>query len=604
MLDANRIFPEPELPDGRALLAEGRALARDWQVGPCPFLTEHGVASEAEHKRRAMADGRITHHAQIGYRELEKSCRAYREIHAAVAAAGFDVDRYGICLDWSMGYTAAMRGEMGRGTGLVMRGPEDFVTLTGQAPVAPHFGDFVMGFPAAVENTQAALAAGATAIGNLGQYFTFRMPHVDDDVGTTAETVKALGLCAAQPVEVIIHSNIDDGFAAHFADLACCLGSVLLERHVVESLVGGRIGFCFGHHFSEPLTRLAFQRALAIAVEPPGTMVYGNTVAYRSTQGGNFASLASYLLVDVIGQRTRPTGHAVNAVPVTENERIPDIDEVIDAQVFAGRLCEHAGDWSALVDVERADAVAAEIVAGGRTFRDRVLTGLAAGGVDVDDPLQVLLAMRRVGAKRLEELYGPGAPAPERPRGRAPVVPATTLVELERSAARYLGAVPTPVRARIASTGIRVCIATTDVHEHGKTLLEQVLAPLGVDLVDAGTSVDPDDLATLAAEKRVDLIALSTYNGVALRYVEALKRELATRGLEVPVLVGGRLNQIPDGSNSSLPVDVTAELARAGAVPCTGVEAMIEILGRMGGDAAEPAAASPHHDTTSAGPAP
>jgi hypothetical protein len=38
--------------------------------------------------------------------------------------------------------------------------------------------------------------------------------------------------------------------------------------------------------------------------------------------------------------------------------------------------------------------------------------------------------------------------------------------------------------------------------------------------------------------------------------------------VDVPILIGGRLNQIPEGSNSSLPVDVGDELAAAGAVVC------------------------------------
>ena len=36
---------------------------------------------------------------------------------------------------------------------MILGGPEDFAALTGAAPVAPHFGDFVLGFPAAIENT-------------------------------------------------------------------------------------------------------------------------------------------------------------------------------------------------------------------------------------------------------------------------------------------------------------------------------------------------------------------------------------------------------------------------------------------------------------------
>ena len=176
---------------GADLLAAGRALARDWPLGPSAFLTHYGVASELDYKRQAMAEGRVMCHAQIGWRDPGQSIAAYHRIWEASAAQGHRVDRYGLCLDWSMALPRSIRDKGMRGTGMILRGVEDFVALANAAPVAAHFGDFVLGFPAALENTQAALAAGATAIGNLGQYFTFRVPGHDDDIEATAATVTA-----------------------------------------------------------------------------------------------------------------------------------------------------------------------------------------------------------------------------------------------------------------------------------------------------------------------------------------------------------------------------------------------------------------------------
>ena len=76
----------------------------------------------------------------------------------------------------------------------------------------------------------------------------------------------------------------------------------------------------------------------------------------------------------------------------------------------------------------------------------------------------------------------------------------------------------------------------------------------------------------------MDFIALSTYNGIALTYVKALKQELSALDIDVPIYVGGRLNQVPSTSNTSLPVDVTNAVAQAGAIPCEAVEGMLERL--------------------------
>ena len=138
-------------------------------------------------------------------------------------------------------------------------------------------------------------------------------------------------------------------------------------------------------------------------------------------------------------------------------------------------------------------------------------------------------------------------------------------------------------RAWIRTRPLTVAVASTDVHEHGKLLVETLLQGLGVALHDGGVSTDPDDLARLARDEAVDAVAVSTYNGVALRFAEALTAELARLDHPVPLLIGGRLNQIPEGSNSSLPVDVTTELGAAGVTVCREIEDMVPALLALAG---------------------
>jgi methylmalonyl-CoA mutase cobalamin-binding subunit len=571
----DRVFADDAEIDSAACLDGGRGLARSVRVGRCPFLAHYAVADEAAYKRRAMAEGRIMLHAQIGYRDRDRSRRAWAEIYRDLERAGFRVDRYGICLDWSMGYPPDRRGRLARGTGLILETPEDFAALTAEAPVAPHFGDFVIGLPAALENTAAALQAGATVIGNLGQYFTFRMPAWDDDVGTTAATVGAMALVGAQPVECLVHSNLDDGFAAQFTDLACTLGAVLIERYIVEELIGARLTHCYGNSFSDGLKRLAFLFAIGRMSDSPGSMVYGNTVSYGADETQNWANLSAYLLVDVIGQRLAPTGHALNPVPVTEAQRIPDIEEIVAAHLAANRLIERAGTFEALFDDRPAREMADAIVAGGMRFRDNVLDGLDAAGFDTRNPGELLLAIRRIGAKRLEAVFGPGPPDARERRGRRPLVAAPSITEVERMGAACVAALDTTLRDRLAGAGLAGVVVSTDVHEYGKMLIENVLDGAGIEPIDGGTHADIDRVVAQAALHDADFIAVSTYNGVALDYLTGLRAAMRAAGLDIPVFIGGKLNQVPDGSNTSLPVDVTASLAEQGAIVCARPEEML-----------------------------
>ncbi|MBB3610848.1 cobalamin-dependent protein [Rhizobium sp. BK602] len=569
--DAAPTLNDTRMKPGSALLDAGRAMVRDWRLGGCLFLLQTGVSCEAEWKRKCAAEGRVMQHAHIGFRDVNRTIEAIRTVHDTCSKAGVTVDRFGITLDWSMGYPEAMRAKASRGTGIVLNGPEDFARITNAAPAAAHFGDFMLGLPGAVENTRAAIAAGATAIGNLGQYFTFRLPYWDDDVATTEATVTALGFIAAQDETILVHSNLDDGFAGLFIDMACALGMVIIEKHIVEDLIGARVSHCYGHHFSDPLSRAAFHAALVRVSDTPGTMIFGNTVAYQSTPAANYASLASYLMADILALGRWPAGHAVNPVPVTENQRIPDVDEIIDAQNFAHRLASHAQFYEPLVDWTKIDTMADVLVEGGRRFARSVFSGLADRGVDTGDPAALMLAIRRMGPKRMERLFGPGL---EGQRGRTPLIHAEWARELNHKAIDWVNR-----QAPLASSHKPVvCIGTTDVHEHGKYLVEQALDGLGAEIIDAGVAIDPETLVKRAKDAGANVIAVSTYNGVALSYAKAVKAVMASYGLALPVLIGGRLNEIPKDSNSGLPVDVRADIASMGCLPCSDLDEMLAAL--------------------------
>ena len=504
-------------------MADGHALAKDWRVAPGPYLAVRGVPSEAAVKRALARDGQIALHAQIGFRDLAKSQHAWSEI-----AERTDVERYGICLDWSMAAPRDRRRDALRGTGLILDSENDFAALTAGAPVAPHFGDFVLGSPAAVENTKGALIAGATAIGNLGQYFTFRLPGHDDDIEDTTATLTALALIAAQDVEVLVHSNLDDGFAAQFRDLSSAIGAALLERHIVTELIGAPVSHCWGHHFSDPVGRMAFHIALSQVSDAPGTMIYANTTSYRGDSAENYAALAAYLAVDIAGQRLVPTGHAINPAPVTENQRIPDIDEIIDAQRFAARLIERTD--ATLIDLTISRALADRIVEAGRRFARRALDGLDAIGIDVNNPFEMLLALRRIGGRRLEAEFG------ER------TTPSPIESEIDHIAAAQLARLSGADKSEFAAWAPRILVAATDVHEHGLRVVDRVLTGAGAAVIDGGASASPE--AIIRQSEGCDAIALSTYNGVALAYFQRL-RALT----ELPILIGGRLNQISDAQD-------------------------------------------------------
>ncbi|MHA1968452.1 MAG: hypothetical protein ACW964_11675 [Candidatus Hodarchaeales archaeon] len=107
-----QIFPEPKLPIIDDIIEEARN---------SPFLVENEVKSECDYKKKKIQKKELMFHGQIGYRDLAKTTRAYQEIYQTLKSYGYHIDRYGICLDWSMGYPSRIRETMPKGTGLILK---------------------------------------------------------------------------------------------------------------------------------------------------------------------------------------------------------------------------------------------------------------------------------------------------------------------------------------------------------------------------------------------------------------------------------------------------------------------------------------------------
>ena len=101
------------------------------------------------------------------------------------------------------------------------------------------------------------------------------------------------------------------------------------------------------------------------------------------------------------------------------------------------------------------------------------------------------------------------------------------------------------------------------------------------EIIDAGVAVDAEILVDRAVDTGCDAIAVSTYNGVALGYAKAVLAAMTARGVTLPLLIGGRLNEVPRDSNSGLPVDVTPDLSALGCYPCADMDDMKAALDRI-----------------------
>jgi len=565
--EAERIVRESlrtPLPDACEAIRAGRALGDQVEPGISAFLRDAGVGSEYEYKRACAREGRVMYHAHIGMNDWAATCRALKYLESVAADRGFTIDRAGVALDRRMGLPADQRADWPAETGPLLLAVEDWRELSHCARIQPHMGDFMIGQPAAVENTVHALRAGVTTIGNLSQYFTFEAPGWLDRARTGEESVKAIALLARYRERgTMLHSYLEDGFGALFQDCTTVAGWAYLERYLVEELLGARLAHCIGGLTSDPIKRAGWVHAFhrIHGAEAAGSMIYGDTISFGADFNANRGLVGEYLLWDIMAQLRCPTGHAVLPLPVTEAVRIPSAEEIAEAQCLGRRVEQTARRLLPLVDFSPVEAFADTVCGHGERVLQRALDGLQDLGVDVKDPLRLMHTLKTLGAARFERLFGIGELDPERPHGRRAVIP-TDMFELSLKVIEDNREVFERPGNRERVRGRRLLLASTDVHEHAIHALAQLLSEAGATVVNLGPEQNPQEIAEAAAVHDVDGILVSTHNGNALEYGRRLKASLGRIRCEAPVIMGGVLNQKVD--DQVLPVAVHGELRQLG----------------------------------------
>jgi methylmalonyl-CoA mutase cobalamin-binding domain/chain len=583
-VDLSALLPA-DLPDGREAVEEGKAMASGIERARSLYCEEKGVGSEREWRERAREQGIPCTCMNIGLATWADTREALGLIYEDALSRGVrPPDRFNLIAERRNGLPKDKRAEAPQETGPVMMTEQDWWELAHTVPIQPEAADNTIGGPGSVENAVDALRAGITTIGVLSQY-TWRWPYYDDDVTQTMVALQAAGLLAAFKDEgVVFDSYLEDGYPGVFHDYANYIGWAMLERYISEELIGAAYSPSWGGLTQNPVIKSAVTLAL-YAVNPdrvPLSYVQGDTIGNTTDFDANMAVLnTDVLFTKMVDMRYR-LGAAPIAVPVTEVERIPSWQEVATVQTISRRLEDYVPMVEPVVDWGRIEAMRDELVRGGRAFYAAAIEGLSSAGIDVRDPAQLLLVLKRLGSTRCEELFGAGEPDPEFPRGRRPVLETdlvkSTMEERERLLAELRG------RGEVESIrGMKVLVTSTDVHEFAEFLLASSLDAAGTQVIDFGINRDPEDIVKAVIETDADAVVITTHNGVARSFGRRLMEELGRAGAgEVPVFMGGVLNEDVEGSE--IPIDVSADLNAQGIRTPGTIDRLIDaLIERRGG---------------------
>ena len=562
-----QLILEAELPSGDSIVKEGCSIAEDIEIGRTAFMDKMGVDSELEYKRHCIKNKQIMYHAHIGMNTWRDTVEALTLLYRTAEESGFVVDRAGICLDRRMALPKNQRDQIPAETGPVLNTHLQWLQVGQVVPMQPHMGDFMIGFPASVENTVQALKAGVTTIGNLSQFFAHEVPMWTDKASTAVETVKAISIMGAMKNKgTLVHSYLEDGFPALFQDCATVAGWAFLERYIVEKLLNAKLSHCIGGLTSDPLKRAAWIFTLHEIHDHDciGSMIYGDTISFGTDFNQNRGLVAEYLLWDIMSQLECPTGNAVLPLPTTEALRIPSGEEIAEAQCYGRRIEQTARRLWPHIDFTSAYDFSAKLYSAGKSVFDNAIDGLKEAKININDPVQMLYVLKMLGPADFEEMFGVGKVNEDSSGGRQPVFP-TDIFELSQSVINEYGHIFDNPRSRSRLEGRKFIIASTDVHAHAITIIHELLSRAGTEITNLGAEINPDQIARAAKSCGAEAILISTHNGMALEYANRLKTELDRQKVDVTVVIGGILNQKVE--DAALPVDVTINLKELGFYP-------------------------------------
>ena len=559
------------IPKGKDLLREGVELGNTFAVGKSAFLRYRGIDREDDWKRKQAEAGRIQWDLLLGLSTFDEQVEALGHLWEWGKTRGIEIDRVGHIGSMLNGLPPEMRRGVPRPTSFLMEHPDDAVRLAQAAPVQSHTDDHAMGSPNAVENVMNWLKAGCCTVGNIGQH-VWDYPYWRKDVEQEIQTVKALGMMASKRDSgAIVGSYVGDGIPSQFLDHASEVGYMMLERYIVDDLCGAAYavgtGGVHAHIPAKLATWLALFDVLRSKDHCPVLWLEGNTLEPTEDFAANYALVVAEFIPFAILERKYKTGTAYRPKPVTECVRVPTLTEILDVLAVCDASLKKVREFEEtnLIDdrwiAEKSSLLAEE----GREFFANCLKALSDMGVDIKDPLQLLLAVRRLGGAKLEELAHPGPREPERFRGIVPFLQ----TDLFKKPLEELDKAVTLIKAERLGDGVRdkkIIIGSTDTHEFGLFVLERVLRSFGATVINGGVDLEAEAVLDLASRESTPYVSMSTHNGLCLEWGERLFFEAKRRNQRVRLFMGGILNTVLEDNPE--PVDVSDRLRDLGITPC------------------------------------
>ena len=568
---------DKNLPDGRVLLKEGRKIGESIEMGRGKFLRETGYDSYFDYKEECVREGKIEWFTLMGLSSWEEHKAGIREFKAMCDRCGFEMNMFLNIFNMRMGLPKEMREGAPGGASFMLESPEEYLEAMEIVPAEFGFTDHHLSAPNTLESTINAVKAGSRLLGTFSE-ITFDYPGFHDNVKRFGDTVKSLGICSTKYDQ---HMNVlgymEDGIAGFFSDCASFVAYALLEKYIVTDLCGARYCLGFGGLLHEGPPRVALAMALAEVLSEPGQrgVLYINsstTMQWDHDIDANYGSSAQEFLLEILVEKKYKLGMGFLPVSITEALQVPTTQELFNIFSVGKRIEERSDEWLELMDFTPLEKMRDVMIEKGTWMFNNMLKTFEQAGVDIGDPLQMLLLLKKYNYAKLETDFHPSMEECGIFRPYYPTVLGRMTIEMRDKICDRLN----EAEMKECLKGKKIVVCSADVHTYGLNLVESVLSYAGAEVINGGLSVDPIDILELADEEGTRLIGISVHSGQSYNYARQLAKLCSERGKDYYIFMGGKLNGILPGDTE--PSDCTELINELG---IHGIDDLFESISKI-----------------------
>ena len=549
--------PEKHI-NGIELVKEGVALGETFEAGRSRFIRESpNYETHMDYKKECMREGKIIWQLLMGLATLEDQVEALKSIYEFTKRTGMELNLVQAIPSGRVALPDEYRENSPETTSYMMDGLEDYQKQTEAAPLDIIFGDYHLSTPDAIRSTINALKVGSPRVGVFCQ-FLWDYPGFDDDMKRVSDMVIALGVMASKKDEMFaVETYLDDGLPGYFLDCIGYVGYALLEHYICHTLCGARYSVSFGGLLSEGDKRMgiamAIHELLSTPEQPALSYINSSTnLQWDHDIHGNYGISCQEFLFEILVEKKYRMGMGINPVSITEKLKVATLNELLDIFSAGWRTEEKSEEWVEFFDTTRLEEIRDVMVEQGKMFFENILEGFEEAGIDINDPLELILVMKNINPIRFEQIFHPstykkgGEIDPFFPTILAKQTMELRdeiIVELERK------------ELKGSLNGKKILVASGDAHTYGLILIESVLSAAGAIVVNGSVDMDPVDMLDLADEENIRFIGISCHNGQALDYGKQLIKLARERNKGYWFFMGGKLNAILKGESEPVEID-------------------------------------------------